>query len=151
MRLKYSIIFGILTLIIVACLIIAHRSRKAIGAYVSLVLVSLIPPIFGNLVIMNSEEELLSTVGCYLYSIGMDLLLFSLFRFSYEYCDLDWKKSKWKILICVLLAADALQEAPRPPLPLSAVAVFLPARRRRHLRDGPLGLPRAKRRHAPQL
>ena len=106
MRLKYSIIFGILTLIIVACLIIAHRSRKAIGAYVSLVLVSLIPPIFGNLVIMNSEEELLSTVGCYLYSIGMDLLLFSLFRFSYEYCDLDWKKSKWKILICVLLAAD---------------------------------------------
>ena len=114
MRLKYSIIFGILTLIIVACLIIAHRSRKAIGAYVSLVLVSLIPPIIGNLVIMNSEEELLSTAGCYLYSVGMDLLLFSLFRFSYEYCDLDWKKSKWKILICVLLAVDALQYAFNP-------------------------------------
>ena len=93
MRLKYSIIFGILTLIIVACLIIAHRSRKAIGAYVSLVLVSLIPPIIGNL---------------------HSLLLFSLFRFSYEYCDLDWKKSKWKILICVLLAADALQYAFNP-------------------------------------
>ena len=79
MRLKFSIIFGILSILILVCMIIAHRSRKAIGAYVSLVLVSLIPPVIGNLVLVASEEEYLSTVGCYLYCLGMYMAVFSLY------------------------------------------------------------------------
>ena len=114
MRLKYSIIFGILIILLLACVIIAHRSRKAIGAYVSLVLISLIPPVIGNLVLVASEDELLSTFGCYLYCLGMNFTVFSLFRFTFEYCDFEWKKFKPRWIAIILIGLDCLQFAVNP-------------------------------------
>ena len=114
MRLKYSIIFGILIILLLACVIIAHRSRKAIGAFVSLDLISLIPPVIGNLVLVASEDELLSTFGCYLYCLGMNFAVFSLFRFTFEYCDFEWKKFKPRWIAIILIGLDCLQFALNP-------------------------------------
>ena len=114
MRLKYSIIFGIMIILLLACVIIAHRSRKAIGAFVSLDLISLIPPVIGNLVLVASEDELLSTFGCYLYCLGMNFAVFSLFRFTFEYCDFEWKKFKPRWIAIILIGLDCLQFALNP-------------------------------------
>ncbi|MCR4648355.1 MAG: EAL domain-containing protein [Lachnospiraceae bacterium] len=114
MRLTFSIVFGILIILLLVCMLIAHRSRKSIGAYVSLVLVSLIPPIVGNLILINSEEMALSTVGCYFYHLGMDLAVMALYRFSFEYCDMDWKKNKWRFPIYALIVLDFVQYALNP-------------------------------------
>ena len=66
-------------------MVIARRSRKKIAPYVALLLAALIPPVVGNLIIVLSEEKMLSLVGYYFYFLGMNMVMFALMRFTIQY------------------------------------------------------------------
>ena len=75
MRTAFSVIFVALIGALVKCHRSAHRSDKAIGASVALMIGALIPPLIGNLIIVASSWETLSTVGYYIYFLGMAAVL----------------------------------------------------------------------------
>lgn len=109
MRIAFCVIFFILIVLLCACCIHARSSRKAIGASVALLLSAIIPPILGNLIIVASGKELFSTVGCYFYFLGMDLSMFGLLIFTFDYCVIKWPNIGLKHLIYLILFLDALQ------------------------------------------
>lgn len=108
-RTIFSLIFLGLILALAVCAWIARRSRKSIGASVSLLLISLIPPVAGNLIITISKNPVTADVGRYLYFLGMDLIMFALLRFTFAYCRLSWPSKALRNSIYALLAIDAVQ------------------------------------------
>nr|WP_163438144.1 EAL domain-containing protein [Fibrobacter succinogenes] len=110
MRLTFAIIYILLIILLGVFGAIARKSKKSIGYAVSLLLFSFIVPIMGNLFIVLSSNQLLSTIGSYIYFIGMDLMAFSLFDFTLVYCNISWRKNKKKCyIIYTLLTLDILQ------------------------------------------
>lgn len=109
MRNLVAIVLMVLTLALGTCAIIARRSRKTIAPSVSLLLGALIPPVIGNLIIISSSVKGLSTVGCYIYFLGMDLAIIALLEFTLKYCDLSWPNSTIQRLVYSLLAVDGIQ------------------------------------------
>lgn len=77
---------GLIAVALTICAVKAFRSPKAIGKAVGWLEVSLIPPVIGNILIICSEFELQSKIGCYMFFLGMDGVIFSLVRFTNEYC-----------------------------------------------------------------
>ena len=110
MRLFFAIIYILLIILLEVCGIIAHKSSKSIGRAVSYFLITLIVPIAGNLIIVLSHNQFLSTIGCYIYFIGMTLMAFSLFDFTLAYCNISWRKH-WRkcYAIYMILTLDILQ------------------------------------------
>ena len=74
MRLTMAIVFAIMIVALIICAIMASRSKKAIGLVVAFAVTCIIFPIVGNLIITVSTSEKLSTIGYYIYFIGMDIL-----------------------------------------------------------------------------
>lgn len=110
MRLTFAIIYIILIILLGVAGAIARNSKKSIGYAVSLLLFSFIVPITGNLFIVLSNNQLLSTIGSYIYFIGMDLMAFSLFDFALAYCNISWRKNRRKCYILyTLLTLDIIQ------------------------------------------
>ena len=109
MRIALSIIFIVIVLITGLCAYLAFRSRRPIGKSVSLLLLCLLPPIVGNLLIIASEVEILSTVGCYVYFLGMDLVMYALMHFSFDYMGRSNDKRITVIIVGIILALDAIQ------------------------------------------
>ncbi|MBO7472937.1 MAG: EAL domain-containing protein [Ruminococcus sp.] len=109
MRDTFSVIFVVLILALGSCSVIAYRSRKSNSNSVALLVGSLIPPVIGNLIIVSSGAKELSLVGDYIYFIGMDLVIFALLRFTFEYCEIKWKNGAIKALVYLLLGADIVQ------------------------------------------
>ncbi len=110
MRLTFAIIYVLLIILLGVFGVIARKSKKSIGYAVSLLLFSFIVPIMGNLFIVLSTNQLLSTIGSYIYFIGMDLMSFSLFDFTLAYCSISWRKNKKKCyVIYALLTLDIIQ------------------------------------------
>lgn len=109
MRIGFSVVLILLIVAMLACTIIARRSKKRIGKSVSNMLGFLIPPITGNLIIILSTNELLSTIGSYIYYIGMDFTIFALFRFTYDYCRISQKMKVFRLVINVLFLIDIIQ------------------------------------------
>ena len=105
-----SIVFSLIILALGVCVFLAFRSKKSIGKYVGLFLASLIPPVAGNLLIIASPIESLSTTGCYFYFIGMDFVMFAVIEYTIHYCNL--KLNKWqriaKYIVYALLIADGI-------------------------------------------
>ena len=86
MRIALSIIFIVLILILGACCFFAFRSHKQIGKSVALLMIALMPPVLGNLFIISSPYVVLSTLGCYIYFLGMDIVMMAMIRtISYGY------------------------------------------------------------------
>ena len=108
MRIGLSIAFIALIAILGVCVFLAWKSRKPIGKSVALLVLSLIPPILGNLFIISSPVEPLSVAGCYIYFIGMDFVMVALIRFTIEYCQLPFRKIS-KVILYTILALDAIQ------------------------------------------
>ena len=110
MRLTFAIIY-ILSIILLGVFgVIARKSTKSIGFSVSYLLFTFIVPISGNLIIVLSQNQLLSTIGSYIYFIGMDLMAFSLFDFALAYCSISWRKHRGKCyFIYIILTLDILQ------------------------------------------
>ena len=109
MRHLFSILFMLLALALGVCAVFARRSRRAIGASVALLVSSLIPPVIGNMIIIASGEKAVSMAGCYIYFLGMDLVMFALLRFTFKYCAISWPGRWLKALVHLLLIADAAQ------------------------------------------
>ncbi len=99
------ILIGALTV----CAFQARRSHKAIGGQVSLLLYALLPPVIGNAFLIASHFRSLSTVGYYIYFIGMDVLMFALLSFTFAYCRLSWPNKGVKWLVYSALVVDVGQ------------------------------------------
>ena len=91
MRHAFSMLFVVLIAALTSCAVIAKRSRKPIGSAVALLETSLIPPVFGNLLIIGSSRRAFALAGCYTYYLGMDLVMLALSWFTASYCKGDGK------------------------------------------------------------
>ena len=109
MRLVYSIIFSVLVVALSVATIIAYHSKKSIGKTVALLLFSLIPPVTGNLFIIVASNEVFAKIGCYIYFLGMDLVMLCLSYFTLRYCDIKLKNKLIQIIIITLLLGDFIQ------------------------------------------
>ena len=110
MRITFATIYILLIVLLGIFGVMSKRSSKSIGLAVSYLLFTFIVPITGNLIIVLSQNELLSTIGSYTYFIGMDLMAFSLFDFTLAYCNIPWRSHRKKCsIIYALLTIDILQ------------------------------------------
>ena len=116
MRLGICILIDGLILALLWCAHVARRSfgTKAMARDVWLLLVALLPPMFGNLLIIGSSVQDVAQIGCYLYYIGIDLTLCALLKFTYDYCGID---RRWRTafrLVTAFALADIIQLALNP-------------------------------------
>ena len=119
MRTGLSVAFGILIIALLVCMVIAKKSRKPIGNALSFLLAGLAIPVLGNLILILSTQRTISTVGYYIYFIGMDCAIYSLWYFTHVYCDMGKPKRGLNILVCTLFVADLIQYAMNPFLKFS--------------------------------
>lgn len=109
MRIALSVIFVNLVIGLVVCAIFARLSKKTIGRAVFIFDLTLIPPIIGNLLIISAPIEALSTVGCYFFFIGLNLVMGGFTYFMLEYCEIKWHKKAISLSIAGLLLIDSIQ------------------------------------------
>ncbi len=114
MRDTFSLIFAVLILALGACSIIAYRSHKTNSFSVALLTASFIPPVIGNLIIIRSTEKTLSLIGDYIYYMGMDLVMFALLKFTYDYCNIRSRIKKARYFADGLLILDIAQYLVNP-------------------------------------
>lgn len=114
MRRMYSCIFLFLAVALCWCSSVARSSGKPFAMPISRLLFSLVPPVIGNFIITLSSNELISTVGCYTYYIGMDYMMMELMYFTSDYCGMGLRKSKYQYLLDGLLLIDVIQFALNP-------------------------------------
>ena len=114
MRDVFSIVFIFLAILLAICGIIALRSNKSIGKSVANLSFATFLPVIGNLILLVSESETLSIIGCYTYFVGMTLMALTLINFSFTYCDIDWKYHWVQRIIYAALAIDVIQFAFNP-------------------------------------
>ena len=91
MRQLLSVIFVVSIAGLIACAIISVKSKRRYSNPVAMLLFGLIVPVLGNLFIIASDIEGLSLVGCYVYFIGMNIAMFTVFNFGFEYCNFPRK------------------------------------------------------------
>ena len=108
MRNQFALVFAVLIAAMGICAIAAHRSRKAIGHSVWLMLIALLPPVTGNLIIIASGDRTAALIGCYTYFVGMDFAIYALLAFTINYCYLSWPRGL-RAFICAILGLDAAQ------------------------------------------
>ena len=109
MRIVLSVIFITLILGLGVCCFFAFKSRKQIGKSVALLMIALMPPVFGNLFIISSPYEIISTIGCYIYFLGMDLVMMAMIRFTFDYCTITFHKKLIKGILYAILIIDSIQ------------------------------------------
>lgn len=107
-----SAVFVVIALCI--CTVVANRSKKAIAKPVAMLDLAIIPPLIGNLILINSNFDKLSKIGYYVYFIGMDLMVLALIGFAMAYCKGANGSHKTPKLIYVLLGIDVCQELLNP-------------------------------------
>ena len=105
----FSVIFAVLSVAIAVCALVAYHSEKEIGKSVSMLLVSLLPPVIGNFLIISSSTRLPAEVGCYMYYIGIDFTVYYLLRYAVEYCRIPWVTPRLHKIILTLFGIDILQ------------------------------------------
>ncbi|NLT10387.1 MAG: diguanylate cyclase [Ruminococcus sp.] len=109
MRLTYSILFLILIIALLICSVLARRSDRPTRNSVSFLEAALIPPVLGNLFIVGTSMRITALIGCYLYYLGMDLVLYALVNFTNAYCRSKGSTAHKPTVMYVMLAADAVQ------------------------------------------
>ena len=113
MRIAFTIIFACLITALLVCAHKARHSGKDLGIPVMYMLLALIPPIVGNLIIIASTDKTVSTIGYYIYFLGMDLVVMVLLQFSMIYCDIKCNE-KISALITLIIGLDVLQILSNP-------------------------------------
>ena len=108
---RNSIAMVVMLLIIALCVCArkSRRSKKAIAPAVTMLVSSLALPVTGNLIIILSSNRILSTLGYFTYFLGMNLVIFSLIRFTLAYCRLPSPKRGLRSLTHSLLIIDTIQ------------------------------------------
>ena len=111
MRIALSVVFAALIALLGLCAFVAFKKRKKkpIGLSLALVLLALMWPVAGNLLIIASPKEPMSLAGCYIYYIGMDILMIALIRFAFDYCHITWHSKTIKAILYSILTADIIQ------------------------------------------
>lgn len=109
MRTAFCAIFFFLAAALAVCAKKAFSSRKALGVPVGLLTGALIPPVIGNQIIIASGSKAWSTLGCYIYFLGMDIVMAALINFTFAYCLISSKIRQTGVLIYGLLGADMVQ------------------------------------------
>ncbi len=109
MRVGLSIVFSLLIVALLVCKVLTKRAKKAISPHVSFLLSGMIVPVLGNLIIILSSDHFFATAGYYIYFIGMDLAVYSIWRFAYAYCELGKPKRYANIIVHSLLTLDLVQ------------------------------------------
>lgn len=109
MRVAFAIILFLLIVAQVVCFIRARRSSKAIGKHVALLVISLIPPMTGNLIIISSSIRILSSIGYYIYFFGMNLVMYALLRFTMAYCSISKERRVYCRQAYILQIVDIIQ------------------------------------------
>ena len=109
MRLVLSVVFSILIIMLLVCMFFAKKSKKPIGNAVSFVLSGLIIPVLGNLILIATSDKTYATSGYYIYFLGMDIAVYSIWHFTLVYCKMGKPKTILRVLIAVLLGADFTQ------------------------------------------
>ena len=77
-RIEFSTILTLIAIALSFCAAAGFNSQKSIGKYVGWLELSLIPPIIGNMIIIGSDDRLRSFIGCHIFLLGMDCVMFSL-------------------------------------------------------------------------
>ena len=108
-RTAFIIIFALLIATLLICGFVSWRSQKPIGRVVCLLCLSHIPPVLGNMIIVGAVSAHEALIGCYIYYIGMDLVVLNLVRFTNEYCRTKNGKDTLRPWISILLVADMIQ------------------------------------------
>ena len=109
MRLLFGVILFVLAGVLAVCSGIARKSGKAIGNAAANMLLCTIPPVAGNAVIILSSQRVISTIGCYTYYLGMDLIIAAMLHFTFVYCRLKWPNNGLRYGLHLLLLADVVQ------------------------------------------
>lgn len=109
MRLGLALTFSMLIIALFACLVMAKRSKRLIGNAVAFLMAGLAVPVLGNLILVVSTNQIISTIGCYIYFLGMDIAVYSIWHFTHAYCDLGKPKRSLQILIWSALGIDLIQ------------------------------------------
>ena len=84
MRYAFAVLFIIMVLALLACVSVARRSYKKIGGTVAMLIGMLIPPVIGNLIIILSTAKIPATIGCYIYFLGMDMVMYAVLQSAPE-------------------------------------------------------------------
>jgi len=109
MRAFSAEIFIIQIVILSMCAVKVRHSMRPIARSVSLLLFMLIPPVAGNLIITLSTSRLLSLCGCYVYFLGMDLVIYALYLYTLDYCHITPEHPTRLTVIRLFLLIDGLQ------------------------------------------
>ena len=109
MRTIFSAIFTAVIIAQIVCVIKARRSVKPIARYVAAINSAIIPPLLGNLILIGSHDKFLSQIGCYIYFLGVDLVVMTLVQFTVEYCKTRNNVLSKPKIVYIPLAADAVQ------------------------------------------
>ena len=109
MRLIFSVIFILMIVSLIWCGHIAWHSRKKVGPSLGQLLYALVPPIFGNLILICSSNEMLSKAGCYIYFLGMDYAVVALLCFAVNYCEYRKPGKSVIIPVSALVVIDCIQ------------------------------------------
>ena len=109
MRNLLFVVLSIMVVVLAICSYRASRSKKAIGRSLSMLLLSLIPPIAGNLIIINSTSYLPALIGSYIYFIGMDLIMAMLIKFTIDYCSIKWENKIAISIVYSFFTVDIIQ------------------------------------------
>ena len=108
MRNAIAAVIAVVAAALVYCAYISSHSDREIAPKVTNFLISLLPPVIGNLIIIVAHTEGLSLFGRYLYAAGIDIAIFCLLDFTLQYCGLSWNKTCRRILI-VCIIVDIVQ------------------------------------------
>ena len=109
MRITYCYIYLLLIFSLLGCGILARKSDRPTRDAVAFLETALIPPVLGNLLIVGTSLRMTALIGCYLYYLGMDLVMYALVNFTNQYCQGIGDGTQKPTLMYVLLAADAVQ------------------------------------------
>lgn len=114
MRITFALIFIALIVALTICHKYTRKSNKAIAFSVAMLIGALIPPLIGNLIIVLSIWELPSTIGYYIYFLGMDMIMYALIQFALDYCMVSRKHRRYRYIAYVLLGIDVIQYMVNP-------------------------------------
>ena len=114
MRLGVSLLITILLVALLVCAILARNSKRSVKGYVAFLISGMACPVVGNLLLILSTNQTLSTIGCYIYFLGMDVAVFSLLHFTYAYCEMGTPRRAAKWITYGLILLDFIQYALNP-------------------------------------
>ena len=109
MRNIVSIVYIAIIIALGICAFVSYKSKKAIGKPLGLLLISLIPPVFANLLINVCTTESFALVGCYMYYLGMNFVMYAMLKYTFTYCNITWPNRFVQIVVPTILFLDGLQ------------------------------------------